>query len=207
MRKISVLLLLGLLCLPALTNAEEGYLKTTPTAAEREAKMNEVKAKLEKEKANLDAKRGEAQEKRADRIKNYVDQVTQRLNQVITRLDEISARVDTYLTQAEGKGANTADARTKQKSFQDALLAAKGAITALPSQIGTPANPEKLTTAEAKKIRAAVKVAVDSVKAATKSFQELIKAVRAVRLSLNPNPSPAETDKSRMDSVSDKAEQ
>lgn len=172
---LSAGLLAALISVPTLTLAVEGQLTT------------------------LESERAARQATRADRVKNYVDRVIERLNRVITKLDDISARVDIYLTQLESRGANTADARVKQKAAQDAILAAKGAITALPSQIGASVNPEKLTPAEAKKIRAAVKIVADSVKNANKATQDLIKAVRAARVSINPagteqfktNPPPA----------------
>lgn len=201
MRKLLVLLFAGVLLLPVLTQAEEGYLKTKPAMAipaEREAKLKEVKAKMEANRADMEAKRKEAlekreekqaerQEKRAGQIGNYVEKITERVSMVLKNLENLDNKLKTHLDKLASQGTDVTNWKASEAKLAGDIAAAKAALADLPSKLATLTATEKLTATEAKTVREAVASVLKMVKTIGQDLHKLVQEIRAAM------PKPANT--------------
>ncbi|MEK7650754.1 MAG: hypothetical protein AAB364_02700 [Patescibacteria group bacterium] len=210
MRKLLVLLLVSLFCLPVLASAEEGYLKTLkPIPAEREAKLKEMKAKLEASRQEIELKKKDLlekrdankeardvrqedrqedrQEKRAGQIGNYVEKITERVSLVLKNLENLDNKLKTHLDKLASQGTDVTSWKASEAKLAADIAAAKAALADLPSKLATLTATEKLTVTEAKTVREAVASVLKIVKTIGQDLHKLVQEIRAAM------PKPANT--------------
>lgn len=186
MKKTIVLGLMALLCLPALSLAQESSLQTKPTMAKPFVAKPISDSRLKDLKVKLNDARDGLQDKRNVKVKNYLEKAIARLTSALDKMESVADKLGEHLTKLETLGINTTTAREMEKQTLDSIVAAKNALINLPTQITEPATIDKVTVAEAQKIRAAMAEVMKLFKTAHANLQDLVKAVRALQPSVVP---------------------
>lgn len=172
---------MALLCLPALSLAQESNSQIAPTTIKpimakpiTDTRLKDLRLKLNDTRENLQTKRNVT-------VKNYLEKVLERLDRALIKMESVANRLGGHLTKLESLGINTTAARVMEKQTLDSIVAAKNALINLPTQVTEPATTDKVTVAEAQRIRAAVAEVMKLLQTAHANLQELVKAVRALQ--------------------------
>ncbi len=142
-----------------------------------EARRKELKAQLDKLKADRkDEKAKKLDGDAKERVEKKISDIYKRLEERVTKLTKVDTELASRITKIAAAGIDTSAVTPLMTSAQAALSKAKTDVeatkTALAAETGT--NTAKET------IRALVKTAEDSIRAAGESYKKVMDAVKAL---------------------------
>jgi hypothetical protein len=155
-----------------------------------EARRVELKAQIDKIKAEQkDARMKKLDEKAKERVAGKLNDIYKNLDERIARLTKVDVEVAARITKIGSSSVDISAAAALLVTAQTALSKAKTDVDATKAALAAEANAS--TSKEA--IRALVKTAEDSIKAAGAAYQKVIEAIKALPKPAKPENPPAST--------------